>query len=473
MLGNSAYLLLFTHLALTGLASTVSCHASDENICARAERGDTYMIEEEHLHHVGSTRAPRVLLQTNKDKSAAEALPAGMSHSEKLFVSAESRSSYQPSKLTPQTRRLVFISVSCFATLLLLVIMKKILDAYEDAEGPTAMPWYLDSRMLALVGGTSIVYWLTIGIFAFTHVIGFGEDETHLTYFEALYLCVQILTTVGYGDFTPTRPLGQVFMSCYILIGVSLVAMMLSEMLNQLLSWKTIKVFGNRLEGGGSGGGSGTASPPESPTKSKESEEDEDDEDADDDDDGIGRYSGFLASIPPYAFSVAIGTLFFHLYPGEGKTIWEGLYMSTVTLTTVGFGAFHPVTQGGYLFASIWMLIGVGATANMIVSLGDCVLRHRKNLVAEQMSANFLAGMDNDGSGSVDKVEFLCFELARKGLCDSDETKKILERFDKLDTDGSGCLDINDIIKSSKVTKKKQGDSGSKFVPSSAAVAQN
>merc|ERR1719281_1436575 len=69
-----------------------------------------------------------------------------------------------------------------------------------------------------------------------------------------------------------------------------------------------------------------------------------------------------------FAVFCAIGTCFFHFYPGEGKTIGQGIYMSIMTLTTVGFGAFTPVTQGGMVFGAFWMLFGVAALGGAVAS---------------------------------------------------------------------------------------------------------
>merc|ERR1719329_2002982 len=75
-----------------------------------------------------------------------------------------------------------------------------------------------------------------------------------------------------------------------------------------------------------------------------------------------------------YAFFAVTWILFFHLYPGEGKTWFQAIYMSVITLSTVGFGAFTPNTTGGMIFASFWMIFGsaalvsvVGAFTNLIV----------------------------------------------------------------------------------------------------------
>jgi hypothetical protein len=148
-----------------------------------------------------------------------------------------------------------------------------------------------------------------------------------------------------------------------------------------------------------------------------------------------------------FLIAVSIGTLFFYFYPGEDKTLGQAFYLSCVTLTTVGFGAIHPQTQGGCLFATFWMLIGVSCTANMICTLGDSLLKHRRDLTSTLMKEECLKEMDADGSGKVDKMEFLRFELVRRGVCKKHDIDNVLAIFGALDTDHSGELDFEDLKK--------------------------
>ena len=53
----------------------------------------------------------------------------------------------------------------------------------------------------------------------------FAED---FSWIDAFYFCVVTLTTVGYGDITPQTPLGKLFTSFYILLGVGIIAAFLS-----------------------------------------------------------------------------------------------------------------------------------------------------------------------------------------------------------------------------------------------------
>jgi voltage-gated potassium channel len=56
--------------------------------------------------------------------------------------------------------------------------------------------------------------------------------------------------------------------------------------------------------------------------------------------------------------ALAIGTLVFHVL--EGWSILDSLYVTAQTVTTVGFGDLAPSTVAGRLFATFFMMIGVG-----------------------------------------------------------------------------------------------------------------
>src|SRR5437764_14081772 len=56
--------------------------------------------------------------------------------------------------------------------------------------------------------------------------------------------------------------------------------------------------------------------------------------------------------------AVVLGTVVFHLL--EGWSIVDSLYASAQTVTTVGFGDVAPRTFYGRIFASFFMLFGVG-----------------------------------------------------------------------------------------------------------------
>ena len=70
---------------------------------------------------------------------------------------------------------------------------------------------------------------------------------------------------------------------------------------------------------------------------------------------------------------VVIGTLVFHLL--EGWSIPDSLYATAQTVTTVGFGDVVPHTFYGRLFASFFMLFGVGIVLYALTSTVQSIIQ--------------------------------------------------------------------------------------------------
>jgi voltage-gated potassium channel len=77
---------------------------------------------------------------------------------------------------------------------------------------------------------------------------------------------------------------------------------------------------------------------------------------------GTRSFSGnnrrILLAVGAVAVAIALGTVAFHLI--EGWSLLASLYVSAQTVTTVGYGDLTPATRNGRLFATIFMLAGVG-----------------------------------------------------------------------------------------------------------------
>jgi len=63
-------------------------------------------------------------------------------------------------------------------------------------------------------------------------------------------------------------------------------------------------------------------------------------------------------------FVVGFGTVVYRFL--ENWSWIDCLYFSVVTLTTVGYGDFAPVTTGGKLFTIFYIIIGLGVILNFI-----------------------------------------------------------------------------------------------------------
>lgn len=79
---------------------------------------------------------------------------------------------------------------------------------------------------------------------------------------------------------------------------------------------------------------------------------------------------------------LVIGTYFYHLV--EGFSFVDSFYLTSVTLTTVGYGDFAPVTDAGKIFTSIYSFISVGTFLAFAAALLVTALERIKSLSHEK-----------------------------------------------------------------------------------------
>jgi voltage-gated potassium channel Kch len=291
--------------------------------------------------------------------------------------------------------------------------------------------------LVSIVEGLMLFAWLILGLYLFTQVMlfqspHFGDEKRPLTLIEAVYLFSQIFTTVGYGDITPAYTRGQVTVGFFVFLAIMLIADMVSQLsaiLVQRAEEKVKQSIGHATSALGI---------------------------ADKNARVIGEKSDDTSPLPvigalaTFAIFCAIGTCFFHFYPGEGKTVGQGVYMSIITLTTVGFGAYTPVTQGGMVFGAFWMLFGVAALGAAVAAFTAWTVALKKKSdeelpdlkAAEEMLRNDCA----DGKGLVDKVGYIKYALVKWDLCKKEDIENIIQQFDSLTVDASGRVEANLIL---------------------------
>lgn len=61
------------------------------------------------------------------------------------------------------------------------------------------------------------------------------------------------------------------------------------------------------------------------------------------------------------AVIVAGGATFYHFV--EGLDVLDAVYFCVITLTTVGYGDFSPVTDAGKVFTMFYVIAGIGVLA--------------------------------------------------------------------------------------------------------------
>jgi hypothetical protein len=266
------------------------------------------------------------------------------------------------------------------------------------------------------------------GFYLFTNIIlfqsGHFKQIRPLTSVECIYFMSQIITTVGYGDITPAKVRGQVFVGLYVLGALFVIAMLVSDMTEHMI--KMAKAYRTRR--------AEAAMTDEARQGAVESE-------------GQAQHlrnltklekpspTALLTSLAVFTSLQVCWILFFSLHPGEGKTVFQALYMSVITLSTVGFGFFTPVTEAGMIFGSFFMLLGAGALANVIGNFTSFMVKMNEYEHSERDGKEAALALLKDqlsGGGDVTEVQFLRFCLLQTKVASKKELETMSAMFNNL-----------------------------------------
>jgi len=284
------------------------------------------------------------------------------------------------------------------------------------------------------VGGAMVVI-VFGGFFLFTNVVLFQsvhfDRHRPLTVIECIYLMAQVITTVGYGDITPAYPRGQLFVGLYVLGALFVIAMVVSDMIEHAL--KTVQEVqakaarnlakqASRLRG-----------------RSDVREEEPSMDTARRRKENLHRLltkphpemRPLVESLLVFLFFDVCWICFFVLYPGEGKSWMEATYMSVITLSTVGFGWFTPVTEGGMIFGAFWMLFGTAALVNVINNFTALMIQmkdHERKLNKDPSESLSLLE-SGTSEENISELQFLRFGLLERNLVSADAIDQILDAF--------------------------------------------
>merc|ERR1719420_2904154 len=89
------------------------------------------------------------------------------------------------------------------------------------------------------VVGLSMLFVFFGGYWLFTNIILFQsvhfKQIRPLTMIECMYFMSQVITTVGYGDITPAKVRGQVFVGLYVLGAMFIISTLISDVTNHVV----------------------------------------------------------------------------------------------------------------------------------------------------------------------------------------------------------------------------------------------
>jgi len=295
-----------------------------------------------------------------------------------------------------------------------------------------------------------VALWVSSGVWAGMHFEGWHFST-------AVYVAVQIMTTIGYGDVTFTSHQMHWFSCLFILFGLVFAASAVNDICQAFLDWndEQIRKKLRRAEAKFSTASKGESEAQEIEGISKR----------------YGHWNRLGVAFAIFLFFLVTWAAFFVWQEGcscsYGKTAVAGcvageqcratggqtkswgkaFYMAVVTMTTVGFGDITPESQGGRWFAVFWMLFGVLSAGSFVGAITTALSteasfrRSRKNL-----SVELFKKLDTDGNGVLTKGEFLRYMLIKQDLVKEESLDAIDAAFQAMDANGDGSLNYKEIM---------------------------
>lgn len=221
----------------------------------------------------------------------------------------------------------------------------------QDANAMTPFVAIHATLMLGVFLGSLVLFTHVVEFLAPAHFVG----QRCLTIGEAIYFMSVILGTVGYGDIYPANDTGQMIVTVDVMCLVLLYANVLISQGIKML--KELRLIGHDTEDLSAFGASAYHRHHEDLTLP------------------LRRVA---SSVVLYFASSGMGVLFWHYFPGEGKSWWESLHLTVLTVTTVGLGDVVPSTGMGMLFAAFWIIFGVMSFTIFVGSFAGLLLAATK-----------------------------------------------------------------------------------------------
>lgn len=290
----------------------------------------------------------------------------------------------------------------------------------------------------------STALYLAIGAAVYTQLEGWSA-------MQSVYFCMVTMSTVGYGDFSPTHPWTKVITIFMILIGVIAIFSQVGYALSMIFD--PLTSAGRRLLDGCcprnkidiDGDGEADFSYPRHWT--------------------LYYFKGFLPSlILNLALQGISAAVFVAL---EGWPYGDAFYHCFVTATTVGYGDISIETEYGRLWACFHILLSVVMLAEGISTMGELQTNRKEELdrleqLKRKLDANMLNGLlhcaavlreaaeEGDAPPGMQvthmtELEFVVAMLLQLGICKWSHVRPFIKKFRVLDADGSGQLGKEDL----------------------------
>lgn len=315
---------------------------------------------------------------------------------------------------------------------------------------------------------------LTMGVIAFSFLFN------HYSITDSLYMTIVLLTTVGYGDVTPTTPHGKIFCSVFALAGIVLLGLVLGVVGSQLveaeikftnrLESKTQKAMeraftgrsshhksnNNKINGQMSSFNSSSSldslnsldsesdisSSQRSLHSTSQARQHHDEKCRELP--GLSAFYNHLPGILPLVIGGWIMSIL------EKWKWYDTIYYCVVTSTTIGFGDLTPSSKLAKHVSLIFIPIAVGSMGYILGNVASSIIEHRraeytKKLWSSQIKLEDIEALDEANEGGLNELEYIKFMLVAMKKIDADLFDELRNQFKEIDMTGDGLITKRDL----------------------------
>ncbi|KAI3764216.1 hypothetical protein L2E82_14220 [Cichorium intybus] len=278
-----------------------------------------------------------------------------------------------------------------------------------------------------------LVLYLLLGVFIYWYNReNFLGKETYVVV-DAFYFCIVTMCTIGYGDILPNSPVTKMFSIMFVLVGFGFIDILLSGMVSYVLDLQENYLLTSLSNGKKRDHPSYIIDYKKGRMR-------------------IRMKVGLALGVVVLCIGIGVGVMHFV----ERLNWLDSVYLSVMSVTTVGYGDIGFSTTTGRVFACGWLLVSTLAVARAFLYLAEARVdkRHRrmvKWVLGQDLTvAQFLAA-DIDNNGSVSKAEYVIYKLKEMGKVSDKDILEISKIFELLDTGNSGKISLGDLMQSRRM----------------------
>ncbi|KAG4916729.1 Two-pore potassium channel 5 [Glycine soja] len=277
-----------------------------------------------------------------------------------------------------------------------------------------------------------LAVYLSIGVVIYSfNRDRFSGIETHPVV-DALYFCIVTMCTIGYGDIAPLTPFTKIFACAFVLVGFGFIDILLSGLVNFVLDLQENMILTGLQMGASEREGFSARNYIVDVAKGRMR---------------IRLKVGLALGV--VVMCIGIGSLV--LYFVEGLDWVDSIYLSVMSVTTVGYGDRAFKTLPGRLFAAIWLLFSTLMVARAFLYLAEARIdrRHRrmaKKVLHREITVQDLLAADINNTGFISKSEYVIFMLKEMGKIQEKDVLQICDQFRKLDPSNCGKITLPHLL---------------------------